>query len=171
MNETKRYYPSDMQLNLGQPRVVFTEHPNGHLCMYEDVELTVKRNKELEQRNKELEAELKRLREHVDSLSCGVSREAWHDTAWSLLQSRAIEDGEIMKVNIHTIRTVFNATYDALAGSALTKPNPAQEMPSELIEWANSWQEDDSDMPAYLIGYNDMAHFVKSQLEKMKGGV
>jgi hypothetical protein len=50
-----------------------------------------------------------------------------------------------------------------------TDPKPAQEIPSELIEWANSWQEDDSDMPSYLIGCNDMKHFVKSQLEKMKG--
>jgi hypothetical protein len=38
------------------------------------------------------------------------------------------------------------------------------------VGWANSWQEDDSDMPSYLIGCNDMKHFVKSQLEKMKGG-
>jgi hypothetical protein len=93
------------------------------LCKYADVAPII-------QRNKELETELARLREHVDSLSCGVSREAWHDTAWSLLQSKAIEDSEIMKVNIHTVRAVFNATYDALAGSALTKPKLAQEIPS-----------------------------------------
>jgi hypothetical protein len=52
----------------------------------------------------------------------------------------------------------------------LREQKPAQEIPSELVEWANSWQEDDSDMPSYLIGCNDMKHFVKSQLEKMKGG-
>jgi hypothetical protein len=46
---------------------------------------------------------------------------------------------------------------------------PAQEVPAELVEWANSWQEDDSDMPSYLVGCNDMKHFVKSQLDKMKG--
>jgi hypothetical protein len=162
MSEIKRYFPSDMQLNLGQTRVIFTEHLDGQLCMYEDVEPII-------HRNKELEAENKRLREHVDSLSCGASREAWHKEAWTLLQSRAIEDREIMKVNIHTIRTVFDATYDALAGSDMAKPKPAQ-IPADLVEWANSWQEDDSDMPSYLTGCNDMKHFVTSQLEKMKGG-
>jgi hypothetical protein len=51
----------------------------------------------------------------------------------------------------------------------LREHKPAQELPAELVEWANSWQEDDSDMPSYLIGCNDMKHFVKSQIEKMKG--
>jgi hypothetical protein len=51
----------------------------------------------------------------------------------------------------------------------LREQKPAQEIPAELVEWANSWKEDDSDMTSYLIGCNDMKHFVKSQLEKMKG--
>jgi hypothetical protein len=63
MSEITRYFPSDMQLNLGQPRVVFTEHSNGQLCMYEDVEPIIQLNKELDAENKELEAEIKRLRE------------------------------------------------------------------------------------------------------------
>jgi hypothetical protein len=52
----------------------------------------------------------------------------------------------------------------------LREQKPAQEIPAELVAWANSWQEDDSDMPSYLVGCNDMKHFVKSQLGKMKGG-
>jgi hypothetical protein len=127
------------------------------------------------QHNKELEAEIKRLREHVDSLSCGVSREAWHDTAWSLLQSKAIEDSEIMKVNIHTVRAIFNATYDALAGSALTKQKPAQEIPAELVKWVNNDEpnlemDDSADVALEKIVRNECRAFVKSQLEKMKCG-
>jgi hypothetical protein len=168
MSEIKRYYTSGIQLNLGKSRILLTEDLVGQLCMYEDIAPII-------QRNKELEAEIKRLQEHVDSPTCGVSRD------------------EIMRVNIHTDRAVFNATYDALINSTLTKQKPAQrltgnenlqdllrrvdkyakpaqELPEELVAFANSWQEDDSDMPAYLIGCNDMKHFVKSQLEKMKGG-
>jgi hypothetical protein len=101
--------------------------------MWSDVEPIV-------QHNKELEAELARLREHVDSLSCGVSRDEWHDKAWSLLYSCVLKDSEIMKVNIHTIRTVFNATYDALANSALIKPKPAQ-IPAEIVAFINTFPE------------------------------
>jgi DNA-binding transcriptional MerR regulator len=111
MSGIRRYYPSDIQLNLGRSRILLTEHLAGQVCLYEDVAPIIQLNKELDAENKELEAEIKRLREQ----------------------------------------------------------KPAQEIPAELVEWANSWQEDDSDMPSYLTGCNDMKHFVKSQLEKMKG--
>jgi hypothetical protein len=48
----------------------------------------------------------------------------------------------------------------------LREQEPAQEIPTKLVEWANSWKEDDSDMTSYLIGCNDMKHFVNSQLGK-----
>jgi hypothetical protein len=51
-----------------------------------------------------------------------------------------LKDSEIMKVNIHTIRTVFNATYDALANSALIKPKPAQ-IPAEIVAFINTFPE------------------------------
>jgi hypothetical protein len=48
------------------------------------------------------------------------------------------------------------------------EPKPVQ-IPAELVEWANSWKEDDNDLQSYLLGCNDMRYFVKSQLDKMKG--
>ena len=45
---------------------------------------------------------------------CGVSRDEWHDKAWSLYHARTFDDTMLHKVNMHTIRAVFNATYDAL---------------------------------------------------------
>jgi hypothetical protein len=146
MSEIKRYYPSDIQLNSGRSRVLLTEHLVGQLCKYEDVAPVIQRNKELAQRNAELEAEIKQLREqepvcHVS----GFDRVWWND--------KFISPDEVPKMNT----------------PLYVNQKPAQELPSKLIEWVNSWQEDDSDMPSYLIGCNDMKHFVKSQLDKMKG--
>jgi hypothetical protein len=175
MNEIKRYRTSDVRLQAGKPHVVLTESPSGQVCLYADVDPIVQSNKELEQRNAELEAEIKRLHEHVDSLACGISREAWHNKAWTLLQSRAIEDSEIMKVNIHTIRTIFNATYDALAGYTLANPNPAQEIPAELVAFINTFPElnmadySDYDVARLNVWSVKLVYFVKSQLDKMKG--
>jgi cell division septum initiation protein DivIVA len=178
MSEITKYMVTGLGIDLannsiiaGYAEVTDCEQP---ICMWSDVEPIVQSNKELEQRNAELDGELARLREHVDSLACGVSREAWHNKAWTLLQSKAIEDSEIMKVNIHTIRTVFNATYDALAGSALTKPKLAQEIPAELVKWVNNDEpnlemDDSADVALEKIVRNECRAFVKSQLEKMKG--
>jgi len=43
----------------------------------------------------------------------GVSRNEWHDKAWGLYHAKTFDDTMLAKVNIHTIRTVFNATFDA----------------------------------------------------------
>lgn len=49
-----------------------------------------------------------------NALACGVSRAEWHDKAWALFHAKTFDDTALMKVNIHTIRAVFDATYDAL---------------------------------------------------------
>lgn len=56
-------------------------------------------------------------REAVDVLACGVSRREWHDKAWGLFHGKTFVDTQLSKVNMHTIRTVFDATYDALRGA------------------------------------------------------
>jgi hypothetical protein len=169
MSEIKRYYPSDMQLNLGQPRIVFTEHSNGQLCMYEDVEPII-------QRNKELEAEITRLRERK-KISVGAMVNAF--LGWKLPTDFSPDAGISFDCEYGKKWGMPTGTNLLHAGQAQQmvehilcgcEPKPAQDTPTELVDWANSWQEDDSDMPSYLIGCNDAKHFVKSQLEKMKGG-
>jgi hypothetical protein len=113
---------------------------NGDWCLYDDVAPII-------QSNAELEAEIARLREQKP---IGVLNDKGID--W--------EDSFFTDV-------VIGGDGDC---NLYAEPKPAQEIPAELVKWANSWQEDDSDMPSYLIGCNDMKHFVKSQLEKMKGG-
>lgn len=49
-----------------------------------------------------------------ERLRCGVSRAEWHDKAWALFHAKTFDDTSLAKVNIHTIRAVFDATYDAL---------------------------------------------------------
>ena len=44
----------------------------------------------------------------------GISRAEWHDKAWELYHTRAFNDPLLVKVSIHTLRAVFDATYDAL---------------------------------------------------------
>jgi hypothetical protein len=46
--------------------------------------------------------------------ACGVSRAEWHDKAWALYHARTFNDQALHKVSIHTMRAVFDATYDAL---------------------------------------------------------
>jgi hypothetical protein len=175
MSEIRRYYPSDMQLNLGKPRVVFTEHSSGQICMYEDVEPTIQRNAELEQRNKELEAELAQIRERK-KISVGAMVAAF--LGWKLPTDFSPDAGISFDSEYGEKWGMPTGTNLLHAGQARQmvehilcgcEPTPAQ-VPAELVEWANSWQEDDSDMPSYLVGCNDMKHFVKSQLEKRKGG-
>lgn len=47
-------------------------------------------------------------------LHCGISRAEWHDKAWALYHAKTFDDTALAKASIHTIRTVFDATYDAL---------------------------------------------------------
>lgn len=54
------------------------------------------------------------------ALQCGVSRAEWHDKAWALFHTKTFEDSMLHKVNMLTIRAVFDATYDAL----YTTPQP-----------------------------------------------
>lgn len=45
---------------------------------------------------------------------CGLSRAEWHDKAWALYNAKTFDDTMLSKVSVHTIRAVFDATYDAL---------------------------------------------------------
>ena len=45
----------------------------------------------------------------------GISRAAWHNKAWSLYHARTFDDVLLGRQSIHTIRAIFDATYDALA--------------------------------------------------------
>ena len=47
-------------------------------------------------------------------LHCGISRAEWHDKAWALYHARTFDDVALGKLSVHTIRAVFDATYDAL---------------------------------------------------------
>jgi hypothetical protein len=170
MSEFKRYEPdyedSTMQFAVGD---VFVMSPcdNGDWCLYEDVAPII-------QRNAELEGELARLRERK-KISVGAMVDAF--LGWKLPIEFSPDagisfDGEYGKkwgmptgTNLLHAGQAQQMVEHILCGC---EPNPAQ-IPDELVEWANSWQEDDSDMPSYLIGCNDMKHFVKSQLGKMKG--
>lgn len=49
-----------------------------------------------------------------DVLESGVSRTQWHDKAWALYHDKTFDDTMLAKVNIHTIRAVFDATFDSL---------------------------------------------------------
>jgi hypothetical protein len=145
ISEIKRYFPSDMQLNLGQPRIVFTEHSNGQLCMYEDVEPII-------QRNKELEAEIARLREQKP---IGV------------LTDRGIDWEDSFFTDV-----VIGGDSDC---NFYAEPKPAQEIPAELVKWVNNDEpnlemDDSADVALEKIVRNECRAFVKSQLEKMKCG-
>ena len=52
--------------------------------------------------------------EQEAALHCGISRAEWHDKAWALYHAKTFDDTALAKASIHTIRTVFDATYDAL---------------------------------------------------------
>ena len=67
---------------------------------------------------------------YVDRIMCGVSRAEWHDRAWELYQAKAFDDCMLPKnVSIHTLRTIFNATYDSFGKDAMKEAlaQPAQE--------------------------------------------
>jgi hypothetical protein len=55
-----------------------------------------------------------------------------------------------------------------------TDPKPAQEIPAELVKWANNDEpnlemDDSADVALEKIVRNECRAFVRSQLEKMKG--
>ena len=53
-------------------------------------------------------------KEQESAFHCGISRSEWHDKAWALYHAKTFDDVALGKLSIHTIRTVFDATYDAL---------------------------------------------------------
>jgi hypothetical protein len=50
----------------------------------------------------------------ANAIDAGLSRDALHDKAWALYHAKTFDDTQLAKVNIHTIRTVFNVVYDAM---------------------------------------------------------
>lgn len=55
----------------------------------------------------------------------GFSRREWHDKAWALFNTKTFDDTQLSKVNMHTMRAVFDATFDALNEAT---PNASVEM-------------------------------------------
>lgn len=55
--------------------------------------------------------------DHLIRPPVAASRSEWHDKAWALFHAKTFDDTMLLKVNIHTIRAVFDATYDALHGT------------------------------------------------------
>lgn len=53
-------------------------------------------------------------KEQEAAFHCGISRAEWHDKAWALYHAKTFDDQALAKVSIHTLRAVFDATYDAL---------------------------------------------------------
>ena len=47
-------------------------------------------------------------------VTTGFSRAEWHDKAWALYHAKKLDDPLLGKASIHTLRTVFDATFDAL---------------------------------------------------------
>lgn len=56
-----------------------------------------------------------------EQLKCGISRAMWHDKAWEIYHINRFNDPTLQKVSIHTMRAVFDATYDALTYEPFTK--------------------------------------------------
>ena len=52
------------------------------------------------------------------TIPAGLSRAEWHDKAWALYHAKTFDDLQLSKLNIHTIRAIFDATYDALLSAA-----------------------------------------------------
>jgi hypothetical protein len=132
--------------------------------------------KYLHKRNSELEGELMQIRERK-KISVGAMVDAF--LGWKLPTDFSPDAGISFDCEYGKKWGMPTGTNLLHAGQAQQmvehilcgcEPKIAQEIPAELVDWANSWQEDDSDMPSYLIGCNDMKYFVNAQLEKMKGG-
>jgi len=58
-------------------------------------------------------------------VTTGFSRAEWHDKAWSLFHSKTLSDTQLAKVNMHTIRAVFDATFDALNAAGQPQAQPS----------------------------------------------
>lgn len=65
---------------------------------------------------------------------CGISRAEWNDKAWELYHNKTFEDLQLSKVNLHTIRTIFNATYDALMPATQEPENITNENMLDLLK-------------------------------------
>jgi hypothetical protein len=87
------------------PDIYFFE-PGELLELARAIEREVSAPSEKAERIKELE--------NQKPLRWGVSRSEWHDQAWALFHEKTLKDGALYKVNIHTIRAVLDATYDAI---------------------------------------------------------
>ena len=57
---------------------------------------------------------LLKLQNNEALFHCGLSRDEWHNKAWALYHAKTFDDLALSKLSIHTLRTVFDATYDAL---------------------------------------------------------
>lgn len=76
-------------------------------------------NERLAKRVALLEEENERIATWVGKhLGTGLSRAEWHDKAWALYQAKTFDDTALARLSVHTLRAVFDATYDAL-----TTPN------------------------------------------------
>ena len=90
---------------------------------------------------------------YVDRIMCGVSRAEWHDRAWELYQAKAFDDCMLPKnVSIHTLRTIFNATYDSFGKDAM-KEALAQPAQREALYGMN--QDDWKDVVAAIAKVRD----------------
>jgi hypothetical protein len=149
MREITKYMVTGIGIDLannsiiaGYAEVTDCEQP---ICMWSDVEPII-------QRNAELEAELARLREQEP---IGV------------LTDRGIDWEDSFFTDV-----VIGGDGDC---NLYTEPKPAQEILSELVKWANNNEpnlemDDSADVALEKTVRNECRAFVKSQLEKMKGG-
>jgi hypothetical protein len=140
MNGIKRYYPSNVRLKSGSTFVAFTEHSNGQLCMYEDAEPII-------QRNRALEEEITRLRERK-KISVGAMVNAF--LGWKLPIDFSPDagisfDGEYGKkwgmptgTNLLHAGQAQQMVEHILCGG---EPKPAQ-IHAELIAWVRMQRND-----------------------------
>lgn len=85
-------------------------------------------------------------------VTTGFSRAEWHDKAWALYHAKTFDDTMLKKVNIHTLRTLFDATYDALMGVK----DHAVKITAKPIEWTTGdSQQWDECLYGFSIIYDD----------------
>ena len=71
-------------------------------------------------------------------LTDGTDRSQFHDKAWALYQSKALDDAKLPKLSVYAIRTLWNALYDSMPIAA-----PTQGADARPAAWDN--------LPCYLI--------------------
>jgi hypothetical protein len=148
LSEIKRYYPCDVRLKSGDAQVMFTEHLDGQLCIYEDVVPII-------QRNRELEEEIKQLREQ-------------EPVAFGNLKPSVTDSDRVLFTDIDAAKRRHNncCQLDALYLHAGAELKPAQEIQAELLAWVRIQR---NDIPA--TG-EEFANAIELWLEdKSKGGV